>query len=68
MNFANELNNKLCSDEWEIVSYYINKAQDLYNAEKYDDARESLLDAVAVARAHGEENAAYKIAYYTRFC
>ncbi|MBR1884478.1 MAG: hypothetical protein IJ809_06095 [Clostridia bacterium] len=68
MNFAKELENKLTGSEWSMVSYYISKAQEYYDNEKYSDARNSLEDAVAVAKANGEYNAANKIQYYTRFC
>lgn len=68
MNFAKELENKLTGSEWSMVSYYICKAQDYYDNEKYSDARNSLEDAVAVAKSNGEYNAANKIQYYTRFC
>lgn len=68
MNFARELENKLTGSEWNLVAYYVNKAQDYYDAENYSEARSSLEDAVAVALSNGEDNAANKIQYYTRFC
>ena len=64
---ASALYNKLTSSEWSLVSYYINKADDLGNAGKDSDAREALLDAIAVASSKGEYNAAGKIQYYLRF-
>ena len=67
-NFRDQLYNKLGSDEWELVNYYINKAQDYYDNDKDGDAKEALLDAVAICRQHNEHNAADKIYYYTRFC
>lgn len=68
MNFANELSRKLTDDEWELCGYYVQKAQSYYNEEHWSEARESLLDAVAVCAAAGEDNAACKIRYYLRFC
>lgn len=68
MNFARELYNKLTFCEWELVSYYVEKAQDYYDQGRWSDARESLLDAVAVCSAAKEENAAGKVQYYLRFC
>ena len=64
MNFARDLENKLTASEWNLVSYYVNKAQVYYDAENYSAARESLEDAVAVALSKGEDNAANKIQYY----
>ena len=54
MNFARELYNKLDSSEWSRAGRYIQKAQEYYDAERYSDAREALLDAVAVCAAAGE--------------
>lgn len=68
MNFSKELYYKLDSDEWRLCSYYVEKAQDLYDDDCFREARESLLDAVAVCLAAGEDNAANKIKYYLRFC
>lgn len=68
MDFSNELNRKLTDDEWELCAYYVKKAQSHYNEERWSEARESLLDAVAVCIAAGENNAAGKIRYYLRFC
>ena len=62
-----DLENKLTSKEWNLVSRYIYKAEDYGNANKDSQARESLIDAIAVARQHGEDNAAGKIQYYLRF-
>lgn len=68
MNFSRELYNKLTSHEWDLCSHYVEKAQDYYNDERWSDARESLLDAIAVCAAADEENAVAKIQYYLRFC
>lgn len=68
MNFARELYNKLTSREWELVSHYVEKAQGYYDQERWNEARESLLDAVAVCAAAKEDNAAGKVQYYLRFC
>lgn len=66
-NLASTLKNKLTSSEWDLVSYYIEKAEDLGEADKDREARKTLLDAIAVAAAKGEDNAAGKIQYYLRF-
>ena len=62
-----DLENKLTSKEWNLVSHYIYKAADYGEANKDSAARECLLDAIAVARQNGEDNAAGKIQYYLRF-
>ena len=43
------------------------KAASLAEDDRDDEARAALKDAVAVAMAEGESNAAYKVSYYTRF-
>ena len=68
MNIAAELERKLTGSEFNLVAYYIYKASDAYDDERYTQARESLLDAIAVAQQNGEYNAAGKIQYYLRFC
>lgn len=68
MNFAVELQRKLTWEEYSLVRYYVEKATDAYKAERFSEARESLLDAVAVAAAKGENNVAGKVQYYLRFC
>lgn len=68
MDFAEALYNKLDDAEWRLCSYYVRKAQDLYDNDQDDEARESLLDAIAVCLAAKEDNAANKIRYYLRFC
>ena len=68
MNFSHELFNKLDAKEWELCPYYILKAQDCYDNEQWNDARNALQDAVDICLASGEENAANKIQYYLRFC
>lgn len=68
MNFERELYNKLTYSEWSICRVYVCKAQEYYSEEKYSQAREALLDAVAVCESKGEENAAEKVRYYLRFC
>lgn len=68
MNFCMELQQKLTWDEYNLVRYYIEKATDAYRAGRYSTAREALLDAIAIAAAKGENNAAGKIQYYLRFC
>lgn len=67
-DFKNALRNKLTAKEYDLASPYIERAQDYYNADKDSAARESLLDAVAILKAHGEDSGANKVAYYLRFC
>ena len=62
-----ELQNKLTGKEWELVSHYIYKAEDYGEADKDSQARECLIDAIAVAAQYGETNTAGKIQYYLRF-
>lgn len=64
---ASELYSKLTSDEWNLVSYYIKKADELGEVGKESRARDELQNAVDVAKAQGEYNAAGKIEYYLRF-
>ena len=64
MNLKKELYNKLTYNEWSICHIYIEKAQECYSVERYSDARESLMDAIAVCASAGESNAASKIQYY----
>ena len=66
-NLVKELERQLTSEEWNLVSHYINKADDFGRADRDSEARESLLDAIAVAKKKGENNAAGKIQYYLRF-
>ena len=67
-DFARELYNKLSPDEWSLCSRYIEKAQGYYDQDRDSEARECLLDAIAVFKANGEYSAANKIEYYLRFC
>lgn len=64
---ARALFERLTSDEWKIVSYYILKADEYGNNGDDRTAREALRDAIAVAAAAGESNAAGKIQYFLRF-
>lgn len=64
---VSELENKCTSDEWRLISSYIYRARDLGEANKDNEAREALLDAIAVAAAAEENNAAGKVQYYLRF-
>ena len=68
MNIARELERKLTGEEYNLVSYYIEKASEAYDDERYSVARSSLEDAVAVLKSKGEYNAAGKVQYYIRFC
>lgn len=64
---ADTLMRQLTASEWELVAYYILKAEDYGENGKDSAARESLKDAIAVAAAQGESNAAGKIQYFLRF-
>lgn len=66
-HLASELCRKLTSSEWNLVSYYIEKADDLGKAGKEQAARDEIENAIAVAASKGETNAAGKIQYYLRF-
>lgn len=70
LNFARELENSIASVFYSVenVAYFIYKAQDLYDDDNDSAAREALEDAVALLRAAGEDWAANKVQYYTRFC
>ena len=67
LNFYHRLENELTGQEMSLVEYYIIKAQDLYDNDKDEQARDALEDAVAVLQQHGEYSAARKVDYYTRF-
>lgn len=45
MNISNNLYRELDAQEWQLCGYYIEKAQDYYESERYSEARESLNDA-----------------------
>ena len=64
---SSELYNKLTSSEWSLVSYYIEKADDLGKDGNDSGAKDALYDAIAVAKSHDEYNAAGQIQYYLRF-
>lgn len=66
-NLVRELENKLTGKEWSLVSHHIYKADDLGKAGRDSEARECLIDAIAIANYNGEQNAAGKIQYYLRF-
>jgi len=68
MNISKELERKLTSSEYDKVAYYIEKASQAYEEERYSTAKSSLEDAVAILKADGEYNAASKVSYYLRFC
>lgn len=68
MNIAKELERKLTSSEYAKVAYYIEKASEAYDEDRDSTARSALEDAVAILKADGEYNAAYKVEYYLRFC
>lgn len=65
---AIELKQKLTSDEWNLVSHYILKA-DEYGDDSTGDAvaRRALEDAISVALSNGEASAARKIQEYLPF-
>ena len=68
---AKELYRKLSSDEWRLVSHYINKADELGEAGKEKEAREELENALAVAMSQRDEatreDMVIKIRPYLRF-
>ena len=68
-NFEARLEESISSVMYEVkyVAKYIAKAQELYDADKDDEAREALDDAAALLRAAGEGWAADKVEYYKRF-
>lgn len=68
MSILDNLYRELDAHEWKLCGYYIEKAQDYYESEKYSEARESLNDAINICMASEEYNAANKIRYYLRFC
>ena len=49
-----DLQRKLTDGEWNLVAYYIEKADSLSKGGNDSGARESLLDAVAIALSHDE--------------
>lgn len=67
-NLVSDLQRKLTGSEWNLVEYYILKADSLGDDGPGDkSAREALEDAIAVAIAAGEMSVANKIHYYLRF-
>ena len=65
---AIELKRKLTSDEWNLVSYYILKADECGDDSTGDTvARRALEDAISVALSKGEASAARKIQEYLKF-
>lgn len=68
MNFARDLEKKLTAQEWALCCRYVEKAQQYYDMDHWSQARESLMDAIAICTVEGERNAAAKIQYYLRFC
>lgn len=68
---AKELYRKLTNDEWRLVSYYINKADELGEVGKEKEAKEALENALAVAASQKDEETredmVIKIRPYLRF-
>ncbi len=68
---AKEIERKLTSSEWSLVSYYISKADELGEAGKEKEARRELENALAIANVQKDEsvreNMVYKIRPYLRF-
>lgn len=64
---ANELERKLSSSEWSIVSYYIFMAEDYNKREDDSGMRSALRDAASVAISKVEMNAANNINYYVPY-
>lgn len=52
MNISNNLYRELDAQEWQLCGYYIEKAQDYYESERYSEARESLNDAINICMAY----------------
>ena len=68
---AKELYRKLSADEWRLVSYYINKADELGEAGKEAEAKAELENALAIAASQRDEatreDMVIKIRPYLRF-
>lgn len=68
---AKEIERKLTSSEWHLVSYYINKADELGEAGKEREAKRELENALAIAESQKDEatreNMVIKIRPYLRF-
>lgn len=68
---SQELERKLTADEWELVSYYIRKADDLGEAGKEDAAKREIENALAIATSQDDEatreDMVIKIRFYLRF-
>ena len=69
INFEARLQESISSVYYEVpyVARTIAKAQQLYDADKDDEAREALRDAAALLRQAGEEWAARKVEEYIKF-
>lgn len=68
---AKELYRTLTGEEWKLVSYYINKADELGEAGKEAEAKRELENALAIAASQSDEatreNMIIKIRPYLRF-
>lgn len=68
---AKEIERKLTSSEWRLVSYYIEKADELGEAGKEREAKRELENALAIAGSQNDEatreNMVCKIRPYLRF-
>ena len=58
---------QLTSSEWDLVAYYVLKADDLGSAGKDAEARRALEDAIYVAKSNGEDNIVIKLDKYIGF-
>ena len=69
LDFESRLQSSIASVYYEVkyVSYYIGKAQSLYNSGNDSEARDCLEKAADLLRAADESWAAEKVEYYTRF-
>ena len=69
LNFESALQDSISSVYYKVqyVSYYIGKAQSAYDAGRDSEARSALESAAALLRQAGEDWAASKVLYYTRF-
>ena len=68
---AREIERKLTASEWRLVSYYIEKADELGEAGKEKEARRELENALAIAATQNDEaereNMVIKIRPYLRY-
>ena len=66
MSILDNLYRELDAQEWKLCGYYIEKAQDYYESEKYSEARESLNDAINICMASSTSPPLAPIARFRR--